>query len=109
MYRAMRYPDTLTALRVGNLLDRYFDREWLTGLNFIVEPGGSVIIVAHWDDDHVQPEAGFLEGILTAGEPVDADPDELVTEAKVGHLYFLGDGLEPFKLYVLNRTPLESG
>lgn len=87
------------ALKVGRALDQAFDRDTLTGLNFIVKPNLYTIVNAVFNHPDHQPEPEKVEEIMAGGQLLAWSADDVVPNLGEDCWCFLGDGLPGFAAF----------
>ena len=99
MERVVRYAKPERALEVGRLLESAYPTEFLTGLNFIVEPEGSVIVVAVFEDKLIAENPVIVNILMLPGEVLKESLEEVLARGLNWRYAFIGDGLLPFTGY----------
>lgn len=106
MHLAVRYTNQKRALEVGRTLASTYPPDFLTGLNFIIEPDQSVIVIAVFDDKNLHFSTNHPTILMLPGETINATIHQLIDPSKPRTMMLLGDGLGAFELYYRARHGL---
>jgi len=97
MDRLARYKTRRAALLVGRELDQAWPHGELTGISFLVEPEGTVIIAAEFNKRGRKPRPVKISVVLFPGEDLNITLEELLAHCPPGKYSGIFYGLEDYE------------